>query len=189
VQNAINEKIQLEINKIADDFYASIREYDLSLVPQEFTSSFESDYNVYYSEGKIFSFTYEIYQYAAGAAHPYYYSKSMNFDLEKVKLIDIAGMFINGEKDLKFISDYCNNDLKKQAKENDYEFDEIYLKEGLEPVPENFENISVKPEGLYVILNPYQVAPYVFGQQFVTIPYSVLKDKINPAGPLKIFLK
>ena len=188
-QDKINKIIQSEILNIKDEFLKDINDFDLSSVPKEFSSSFESNYEMYYSGDNIFSFTYEIFQYAAGSAHPYYYSKAMNFNLNKIKQIDFSDFFKNGEADLKFISEYCYADLKKQAKENDYEFYDETLREGTEPTAGNFENICIKPEGLYVIFNPYQVAAYAAGQQFVTIPYSKLTNIINPEGSLKIFIK
>jgi len=188
-QNKINTLIQDEIRSIIDTFVYNIKDYDYSSVSDEFTSEFETGFDVYYSQGNIFSFTYEIYEYVAGAAHPYSYSKSVNFDLTKMKRLGLSDFFKRGEKDLKKVSDFCYKDLTRQGKENGYDFEQEAFKEGLDPTSENFENICITPDGLYIIFNPYQVLAYVFGQQTVTIPYSDLKSIINPDGPLNIFIK
>jgi hypothetical protein len=188
-QKKINAIIQIEIKQTIDTFVNNIKDYDLSSVPEEFTTSFESGFEIYYSQDDIFSFSYDIYEYVAGAAHPYSYSKAMNLNLSNTKRIGLSDMFKKGDKDLKIISDFCHNDLKKQGKENGYDFDEEMFKEGLDPTAENFQNICITPDGLYIIFNAYQVLAYVFGPQSVTMPYSELKNIINPEGPLKIFIK
>ena len=43
--------------------------------------------------------------------------------------------------------------------------------------------------GLLITFDEYQVAPYVFGQQTETVPYSELKSMIDPHGPLGDFVK
>ena len=63
------------------------------------------------------------------------------------------------------------------------------IDEGAKAVPENYRNWLVKPEGLEITFDPYQVGPYVAGPQYVTIPYKALIRVINPAGPLAPFLK
>jgi hypothetical protein len=37
---------------------------------------------------------------------------------------------------------------------------------------------------LWVTFDPYQVAPYAAGPQYVLVPYSALKDIIKADGPI-----
>jgi hypothetical protein len=43
--------------------------------------------------------------------------------------------------------------------------------------------------GLGINFDSYQVGPYAAGPQFVLVPYSALKDLINPEGPIAQFAK
>jgi hypothetical protein len=189
VQDKINSIIQTEINKSADDFIKEMQDWDLTNIPADFGSDFDCNFSVFYSQDDIFSFAFEIFTYYAGAAHPYSYSECMNLDLERVKVIDFAMMFRDENAGLKKISDYCFNDLKKQSKKEDFGFDDEWVKEGTKPDVKNYENTGIESDGLLVIFNPYQAASYAAGPQTVKIPYSELKDFINPKGPLSIFLK
>ncbi len=40
-----------------------------------------------------------------------------------------------------------------------------------------------------ITFDEYQVADYSAGQQAVTVPYSALKDLIDPQGPLGKYVK
>jgi hypothetical protein len=113
----------------------------------------------------------------------------MNLDLERVKVIDFAMMFRDENSGLKKLSDYCFNELKKRNDTEDICTDDEWLKEGTKPDVKNYESLPIEPEGILVIFNAYQVACYAAGPQTVKIPYSELKDFINPKGPLSIFLK
>ena len=189
VQDKINSIIQTEINKDADDFIKEMQDWDLTDIPAEFGSEFDCTFSVYYSQDNIFSFAFEIFTYYAGAAHPYSYAKCMNMDLAQVKIMDFAMMFRDENEGLKKISDYCFNDLKKQSEKEDFGFDDEWVKEGTKPDVKNYENTGIESYWLLVIFNPYQAASYAAGPQTVKIPYSELKDFINPKGPLSIFLK
>jgi hypothetical protein len=48
---------------------------------------------------------------------------------------------------------------------------------------------NITSNGLVIIFDEFQVAPYVPGPQTVTIPYSELKTLIDPKGPLAGFAK
>ena len=43
--------------------------------------------------------------------------------------------------------------------------------------------------GIGITFDAYQVGPYAAGPQFVMVPYSALKDIINPEGPIAQFAK
>jgi len=42
---------------------------------------------------------------------------------------------------------------------------------------------------LGINFDAYQVGPYAAGPQYVLVPYSALKDVINPDGPVGQFAK
>ncbi|HEY5125589.1 MAG TPA: DUF3298 and DUF4163 domain-containing protein [Ignavibacteria bacterium] len=188
-QDKVNTIIQTEIKKISDDFIKQLVDWDLTDIPADFSSEFECNFTVSYSQDNIFSVAFEIYTYYAGAAHPYSYAYCMNMDLVRAKVIDFTLMFKDENSGLKKLSDYCFNELKKRNDTEDICTDDEWLKEGTKPDVKNYESLPIEPEGILVIFNAYQVACYAAGPQTVKIPYSELKDFINPKGPLSIFLK
>jgi hypothetical protein len=189
VQKQLNSIIKAEINNVADDFKKDMEEWDMTDVSRDFSSEFDCSFEIYYNMDNIFSFSFEIFTYYAGAAHPYSYSKCMNLDIENVKIIDLNSMFKDTVSGLNKLSEYCYNDLKKQSDSSDFGFDEDWVKEGTKPTSEYFANILVEKNGLLVKFNGYQVASYAAGPKEVKIPYSELKKVLNPKGPLSVFLK
>jgi len=49
------------------------------------------------------------------------------------------------------------------------------------------DNFAITKEGLKFVYNPYEVAPYAFGQQEIIIPYTSLKEVIRKDGLLTDF--
>jgi len=189
VQNKINSFIKTEINEISDDFVKELDDWDISEIPADFSSDFDCSFTVSYAQDNIFSVTFEIYTYYAGAAHPFSYSYCLNMDLTRAKEIDFKLMFKDENTGLNKLSDYCFKELKKRNDTEDICTEDEWLKEGTKPDPENYKSISIEPDGLLVIFNAYQVACYAAGPQTVLIPYSELKGVINPTGPLNSFIK
>jgi len=58
------------------------------------------------------------------------------------------------------------------------------ITQGASPSMENFSTWSISNDNINIIFNPYQVAPYVFGIQTVSIPLSSMLKMIDPKGPL-----
>ena len=48
---------------------------------------------------------------------------------------------------------------------------------------------TITRKGIGINFDAYQVGPYAAGPQFVLVPYSTLKDVINPEGPVGQFAK
>ena len=49
---------------------------------------------------------------------------------------------------------------------------------GTEPTTENFKEVAITKEGLLVIFNPYQIAPYAEGTQDILIDKNLLTGKL-----------
>ena len=63
------------------------------------------------------------------------------------------------------------------------------IQEGAGPDAQNFRSWTISRKGLSMTFDAYQVGSYAAGPQNVLIPYSVLKDLINPDGPIGQFVK
>jgi hypothetical protein len=129
--------------------------------------------------------------YYQGAAHPNGYSEALNFDLKNGKVLKLMDLFKPGAKYLQALSAFCVADLKKQSKAKGEPgmLDDSSINSGAAPALKNYHSWTIKKQGLGVEFDPYQVGPYAAGAQSVVVPYSVIKDLINPDGPIGPFVK
>jgi len=141
------------------------------------------------AQDDLISLTFSVSSYYQGAAHPNSYSETINYDLKNGKVLKLADLFKPGAKYLPAISAYCIDDLKKQSKDKDGMLDDESIKSGAAPTAKNYENWTINKKGIGIDFDAYQVGSYAAGPQYVVVPYSVLKDLINPDGPLGQFAK
>jgi hypothetical protein len=129
----------------------------------------------------LLSLQLHIEGYSDGAAHPYHFTSSFNYDLEKGRGVSLDQLFLPGSEYLARIADYCSNELS--TRNIGFEM----FSDGAKPLPENYAVWNVSAKGLIITFNEYQVAPYAAGPQEVTVPFAELKDMIDPQGPLNAF--
>ena len=144
-------------------------------------------YTINLAQDDLVSVQFDIGSYYQGAAHPNSYTETLNYDLKNGKQLKLADLFKPGSKYLQTLSTLCVTDLKKQWKEKNAEVIEDMLKDGSAPTAKNYESWTITRRGLGINFDPYQVAPYAAGPQFVLVPYSGLKELIKPDGPLAAF--
>jgi len=153
--------------------------------------SMGSDLNVSYdvalAQDDLISVGFSIGSYYQGAAHPNTVSDVVNYDLKNGKPLKLADLFKPGAKYLQAIANYCIADLKKQGKDKGLLDEEI--QNGAAPNAKNYQNWTITKKGLGINFDAYQVGPYAAGPQYVLVPYSSLKDLINPEGPVGQFVK
>ena len=153
--------------------------------------SMGSDLNVSYdvalAQDDLISVGFSIGSYYQGAAHPNTVSDVVNYDLKNGKPLKLADLFKPGAKYLQAIANYCIADLKKQGKDKGLLDEEI--QNGAAPNAKNYQNWTITKKGLGINFDAYQVGPYAAGPQYVLVPYSSLKDLINPEGPVGQFAK
>lgn len=175
----VNDLIQGEINYFRENVVAH-----MPSAPIASGSSFDVGYYLVYQRGNLWSLKINFSGYADGAAHPYHYSLTLNYDLEQGRELSLGDLFIEDAKFLKAISSYCIGELSKR----DIGFYGGFER-GADPTPENYRNWNITNEGLLITFDEYQVAPYAAGAQSVTIPYNELRPLINMQGPLLMVLK
>ena len=153
--------------------------------------SMGSDLNVSYevalAQDDLISVAFSIGSYYQGAAHPNTFTEVVNYDLKNGKPLKLADLFKPGAKYLQAIANYCIADLKKQAKDKGLLDEEI--QNGAAPNAKNYQSWTITKKGLGISFDAYQVGPYAAGPQYVLVPYSSLKDLINPEGPVGQFAK
>ena len=141
-------------------------------------STLDVTYTLVSQISDLWSFKFDFSFYSDGAAHPGLNSLTLNYDLAQGKELALADLFLPASNYLEVISNYCIAELSKQPF-----FDSSYSS-GAQPIPENYRNWNITPDGLMIPFDEYQVAPYAAGPQKVIIPYSELQAVINPQGPL-----
>jgi hypothetical protein len=144
-------------------------------------------YTVILAQDDLISIKFDIGSYYQGAAHPNSYSDVLNYDLKNGKQLKLADLFKPGAKYLQTIAAYSIGDLKKQGKDKGLLDDQIQT--GAAPEAKNYQSWNITKRGLGINFDSYQVGPYAAGPQFVMVPYSTLKDLINPESPIAQFAK
>ena len=140
-------------------------------------------YTVVLAQDDLMSIRFDVGTYYQGAAHPNSYSEVINYDLKNGKQLKLSDLFKPGAKYLQALSVYSIADLKKQGKDLLPE----QIESGAAPKAENYQSWNIGKTGLGINFDAYQVGPYAAGPQFVMVPYSNLKDLINPDGPIAQF--
>jgi Protein of unknown function (DUF3298)/Deacetylase PdaC len=176
-----------------------VAEFRKEMVPKEDEEprpegSMGSDINIAYTvalaQDDLASIEFDIGSYYQGAAHPNSYSEVVNYDLKNGKQLQLGDLFKPGAKYLQAISQYCIDDLKKQSKaKGSGLLDDSSINRGAAPTTKNYQSWTITKKGLGINFDAYQVAPYAAGPQFVLVPYSTIKELVNPDGPIGQFAK
>jgi Protein of unknown function (DUF3298)/Deacetylase PdaC len=147
-------------------------------------------YKVALARDDLISIQFDVGSYYQGAAHPNSYTEVVNYDLKNGKQLKLSDLFKPGAKYLQPIATYCIADLKKQqATEKGKALSDSEIDTGAAAVPKNYQSWTITRTGLGINFDAYQVGPYAAGPQFVMVPYSAIKDVINPEGPIGQFPK
>lgn len=137
--------------------------------------------------GKILSIKFEYYQFTGGA-HGGTEVEFLNYNLATGEKINWQNVFKKDSNYLQLVADYSKADLTKnllQSKDGQLS-DSDWIQTGTDPkTKENYTtNIGFTNGGLDVVFGQYQVAPYSTGMPEVVIPYSQLKNVLDPNGLL-----
>ncbi len=171
-----NEEVSATIDKIRQDFIDGMISNAPTPDPNLPPSFLQTTYDITHGDNGLLSVIFTVSYYVSGAAHPNQYAVTLNLDIANARLLQLKDLFKPAADYLQFISNYCIQDLKQK---NVLEWDT-----GVLPEEENFHSWNITPEGLLFSFDPYVVAAYALGPQSVTIPYSALKDILDPSGPL-----
>ena len=167
----INDAIEKKMRQEADGF---IKEAIVINVSPDFPkSSFDAKYKYSVIEGRIVSVTEDFIGHYSGAAHPYFYTSTLNYDLNSGLAVTLSDLFRPSSDYLSVISAYVKDDLDKKFGANNW------IPRGVEPISKNYQNFTFSSGYLNFIFNPYQITSG--GQEAVTIavPLEKLADKIN----------
>ena len=183
--------VSKKISEFKKDMAERAAEADEPPGDSDMRSDLGIGYDIALANDDLVSVGFGIGGYSRGAAHPNSYTEAINYDLKNGKTLKLADLFKPSSSYLKAISAYCINDLKKQAKAQgpDSALTNDWIQTGAAAKAENYKSWTITKKGLAITFDAYQVGPYAAGPQFVSIPYSAVKETINPDGPLGQFVK
>ncbi len=138
-------------------------------------------HTVTFATDELISVLFYVDGYVMGAAHPFHYSHSLNYDTGAVQMMALDDLFLPGSDYLGVLSRYSLDDLERQGV--------LEWEEGALPLPENFQRWNLTDQGLLISFDAYTIAPYAAGPQSVLIPYEVLRNVADPDGPMAHFLR
>ena len=139
------------------------------------------DYDLTYSDQRLFSFLLTFDQYIAMSAHPFPFSQALNYDAWNGVFLSLEDLFLPG-------TDYFNEigsllDPVLDEKGFGYQVGtaaDVMLAQ---------ENWNLLTEGLRINFDVYEVAPYAAGPQFILIPWGDLAGILDTNGPAAGFIE
>jgi uncharacterized protein DUF3298/peptidoglycan-N-acetylmuramic acid deacetylase PdaC-like protein len=175
----LNQELRNLVTKEVNEFKSYFTE------PQERTgptgSYYESEYWATLATNEVVSLAFGISTYGEGAAHPNHNTLVFNYDLNAGRVLKLSDLFKPNSGYLSVISRYTIEELKKKFSPDP---DMEWIEKGAGASEENYKAWNLTLSGLQITFDPYQVASYAEGEHTVVIPYSVLKNLIDPNGPL-----
>lgn len=142
-------------------------------------NSFVMRYAIGLATPSLVSVRFEVSTFASGAIHPLSSTDVLNYDVERRKTLGLDDIFLPDSGYLETLSEYATKALLDEFKGEEGAVGPM-IQEGAGPAAENFQNILLAKDGLLIVFDPYQVAPYAAGTLTVTVPYSELEGSMNP---------
>ncbi len=130
----------------------------------------------------LISIRFSIQQSISGMVHPYHYHRVLNFNLDNNEVITLADLFTPNSDYLDLLSKYSQYALGRRLS------DKQMIATGTTATAAHFANWNIKPNGLLITFDDYQVAPYVNGAQTILVPYGVLKEIVAADSPVEYCL-
>jgi hypothetical protein len=177
---AFNAAVDSLIQEDVAPFRAMLLEHE-PMPDFEGGSYYESSYEVMLVEEGIASLAFDASVYMAGAAHPNHASWTLTWDFDAGRRVALDELFRPGAPYLQTLSDYAIPVLEGQLAQI---ADAAWIEEGAAPTAENYARWTLTPEGLRIVFDPYQVAPYAAGPREVVVRWSALEPLLDLRGPV-----
>ncbi|MDF1520377.1 MAG: RsiV family protein [Brevefilum sp.] len=138
------------------------------------------DYDLTYADQQLFSIYLAFDQYIAMSAHPFPFSKSLNYDAQKGVFLSLEDLFLPETDYINEIGSLVEPIL--EARGFGYQLGTAV------DVMQTRENWNLLPEALRINFDVYEVAPYAAGPQYVVISWEDLVGILDPNGPISRFI-
>jgi uncharacterized protein DUF3298/peptidoglycan-N-acetylmuramic acid deacetylase PdaC-like protein len=189
--DGFNKEARALMTKDAAAFKTSETAVDASgpgdLPAENQTSTFEAGYDFHSANDNFVSVAFTEGTYERGAAHGNSLTQVINFDVKTGKKLALGDLFKDKSKYLNVIASYCQKELSNRSKQRDSMVLPELIETGAGARADNYRAWNITKKGLWITFDPYQVAAYAAGPQYILVPYSVLKDIIKPDGPIATY--
>ncbi|QDO93373.1 DUF3298 and DUF4163 domain-containing protein [Formosa sediminum] len=189
-----NNNVALHINESLNQFVATALEFnemdETSITIEEHINRFNTEYKnfksqfpdssqeweaqidgeVIYNSPEVISISLTTYS-NTGGAHGILVITFLNFNAQTGALLTTSKLFRNKEEFTTFASPYFKDEIAER--------EDMYLE------PDNFilpQNIGYSPDGLILLYNTYEIAPYATGITEFVIPYNEANSYLNIQG-------
>lgn len=163
----LNKEIEKTINNYKIQFHN-----DLKNLPNNPNYQLDINYKKYDYNNYI-SYIFYIESDLRGA-HPSHQINTINYNTKENKLVTIDNIVEYSSNILNTLSHLSREHLKNIKIFKDNDINEMMIS-GTKPTKNNFKNFVFTKNGLMIIFERYQIAPYFFGEYNITIPYYKLK--------------
>ena len=162
----LNEEITKIVNNYMKDFKNNLPNKDMQ-VDMKYTLIIDFK-DFYYNDYVCFVFYIE---YFTGGAHPNHEIVTINYDKRTNSFIKIENLLEKNKDILDIFSKISRINLINNPKITVTSM----MYEGTKPIKDNFKNFVFTKDGILLLFNYYQVAPYSQGEFQIIVPYSYIK--------------
>ena len=185
----INNCLDTTLNGKIQNFKNEVSQLTNKTAMNGIGSSLEITSTAEVISGTLLSAQLKVFSSVAGAAHPITIIYPFNYSTNIGLLSSMSDLFLSNSDYLNYISSYCIADLRSYAQKEGYNNIDDMIIQGASPDIKNFDAWNITIDSLVITFNPYQVAPYVFGIQTVSIPLNNMLNMIDPNGPLAFMFR
>lgn len=198
----INTYLKEQVGTLVDQF----KEEQVSIVPDQKDTLSLSMGTTTVTHRRYLNIEISEYSYLSGAAHPLTHTYTYVFDLwtgERINLPTLFNQQLNYLEDIsRIVKEKLGTQLSLLSVEQNQDvfnitvasttpeyilehidteaiLEAVFFEEGVLPKEENFNEFLILPEGIQFYFGQYQVAPYVYGEQRILIPYSELLSVLS----------
>ena len=144
---------------------------------QGYSSENDLDYDILLSKsGKYAGLSFQNYTYQDGAAHGLTEERYFTLTADKgiLKMSDIGGSSLENT-----VTAYVRSELKKRSDSGSLV---LFTNPDSLNIDFSRQNWMLADDGLHVLFQQYEIAPYAAGLIDVAVPYSALKGQMNAYG-------
>jgi hypothetical protein len=180
---AIRNSIKADVDSILISYKEAVKEAQADTSGEvsmaTYTWEAQSSMDVVFNEKDLLGIAVNVYEYTGGA-HGNYGTVNYLYDTKIGKEVKLDALFLPGykEKLTGLLADYYRKIYEVPPGQS--LVDAGLFVDKIEPN----ENFYITRNGIGFIYVPYEIGPYVMGQQDIVVPFSELKGLIAPQGPI-----
>jgi len=164
----LNKEVKIIIDSKISIFKESIKD--------NIEYSLFTNFDIYKYDNYI-GFVFHVLEDYAGS-HPNTFIFTVNYNIKDNYIINIDTLINKNNNILNLMSKYAYKNLSTNNKIKEINLPYM-LKNGTKPIKTNFDNFVFTRDGMIVFFEKYQIAPYTYGEFWITIPYLDLNLKIS----------